>query len=70
MAFLSNSSKYSASGSRLGRSGDERGSSTTILRLSLEALAAGVDQPDYLPLLVHDVADFSSICRGLAMAPY
>jgi hypothetical protein len=29
-----------------------------------------VDQPDNLPLLVHDVADFSSICRGLAMAPY
>jgi hypothetical protein len=35
------------------------GSSTAILRLSLEALAAGVDQPDNLPLLVHDLAGFS-----------
>jgi hypothetical protein len=66
VAFLSNSSKYPD----WAAPATNAGSSTAILRLSLEALAAGVDQHDNLALLVHDLADFSSICRGLAMALY
>jgi hypothetical protein len=41
-----------------------------LLRSCGSVLKRLPDQHDNLALLVHDLADFSSICRGLAMALY